>query len=432
MDNVYQIKKRKCLDFILPKEEKLSEIDRSVYESIIVVVHIYYYERIQFYLKFIENIPVDIFLLITVSEKATGDLLISHLNRPAEKYKILIKENRGRDISALLVAARPYILKYKYVCFLHDKKEKAAWKKKDVEQWNHCLWENSIGSKCFIDNVIYMFEKNRQIGLLVPPSPVTENIGYGYRNPWGEDFILTQELAKQMNLKSNLQNTFPPITLGTMFWAKTDALKGLLYRDWKYEDFEQEPLAEDGTISHAIERILPFVAQDAGYDTGWVMTDRYAAEQFEYHIDVLNMVFRFFERIHKVTHISGVRKLLGITEKIYGFCEKFQKLYIYGAGEVGKQCFGLISGKGVRIDAFLVTTKKDNSNTLYGNPVEAIGNVGLDENCGIIIAVSDVFINEILEELLSRGILRENIFIFGQGAQSGDMENEAQIKVEKK
>lgn len=412
MDNVYQIKKRECLDFILPKKEKLCKVDLSIYESVIVVIHIYYYERVSFYLKYIENIPESIFLLITVSEKATGDLLVLHLNRPVEKYKVLVKENRGRDISSLLVAARQEILKYKYVCFLHDKKEKVEWKKKDVEQWNCCLWENSIGSEQFIENVIYTFQKNRRLGLLVPPSPITENIEYGYHDSWGDNFTLTQKLATQMNLKCNLKKTFPPITLGTVFWAKTDALKNLLYIDWKYEDFEPEPLAEDGTISHAIERILPYIAQDAGYDTGWVMTDRYAAEQYEYYIDVLNMTFEFFERMYKVIHVSNVRKMLDITRKIFEFCKRFQEIYIYGAGEIGKQCLSIISGKGIHIERFLVTTKKGNKDDLYGIPVESIGNVKLDRNCGIIIAVGETFVNEIYEELLSKGVSQENIFIY--------------------
>ena len=63
-----------------------------------------------------------------------------------------------------------------------------------------------------------------------------------------------------------------------MFWAKTDALKKLFEHGWKYEDFPEEPLPIDGTISHAIERVLGYVAQDAGYKTGVIMTDKIAAQ----------------------------------------------------------------------------------------------------------------------------------------------------------
>ncbi|WP_353937923.1 rhamnan synthesis F family protein, partial [Parabacteroides goldsteinii] len=36
--------------------------------------------------------------------------------------KVIVVENRGRDVSALLVGCAPYISDYKYVCFVHDKK----------------------------------------------------------------------------------------------------------------------------------------------------------------------------------------------------------------------------------------------------------------------------------------------------------------------
>ena len=43
------------------------------------------------------------------------------------KYKVILKRNRGRDVSALLVASRTEILQYKYVCFIHDKQEKSEY-----------------------------------------------------------------------------------------------------------------------------------------------------------------------------------------------------------------------------------------------------------------------------------------------------------------
>lgn len=39
-----------------------------------------------------------------------------------------------------------------------------------------------------------------------------------------------------------------------------------------------EPLPYDGTISHAIERIVGFVALDAGYKVGTIMNCQYAAK----------------------------------------------------------------------------------------------------------------------------------------------------------
>ncbi|NBH19789.1 rhamnan synthesis protein F, partial [Clostridiaceae bacterium] len=69
-------------------------------------------------------------------------------------------------------------------------------------------------------------------------------------------FELTQKLAKELNLHCNLSIDKSPITLGTVFWARSDALEKILKKEWKYEDFDEEPLKDDGTISHVIERII--------------------------------------------------------------------------------------------------------------------------------------------------------------------------------
>ena len=40
----------------------------------------------------------------------------------------------------------------------------------------------------------------------------------------------------------------------------------------------------DGTVSHALERILPFAAQAAGFYTGWLMTSDFVRDEIENYI----------------------------------------------------------------------------------------------------------------------------------------------------
>ena len=51
-----------------------------------------------------------------------------------------------------------------------------------------------------------------------------------------------------------------------MFWARSAALVGLFKESLQWEDYPLEPLPDDGTILHAIERLLPLVAIKAGYE----------------------------------------------------------------------------------------------------------------------------------------------------------------------
>ena len=53
--------------------------------------------------------------------------------------------------------------------------------------------------------------------------------------------------------------------IGTMFWARVDALRPLFELKISRDEYPEEPVPDDGTILHALERLLPFVAQHVGY-----------------------------------------------------------------------------------------------------------------------------------------------------------------------
>ena len=144
-----------------------------------------------------------------------------------------------------------------------------------------------IGSSAYISNIIETFERNPELGVLMPPEHVSENYSMLFLNTWYLNFLNMQSLAKEMNLNCDLNADKKPISVGTVFWARVDALKKLFEKEWKYEDFAEEPLPDDGTLSHAVERCFAYVAQDAGYNTGIVMTDRFAGERMDYMMGII-------------------------------------------------------------------------------------------------------------------------------------------------
>jgi FMN phosphatase YigB (HAD superfamily) len=50
-----------------------------------------------------------------------------------------------------------------------------------------------------------------------------------------------------------------------MFWARVDALRPLFEAGITAEDFEEEPAGTDGTLAHAVERVIDITARDRGY-----------------------------------------------------------------------------------------------------------------------------------------------------------------------
>ena len=50
-----------------------------------------------------------------------------------------------------------------------------------------------------------------------------------------------------------------------MFWARADALRPLTKLELDWKDYPDEPAEEDGTILHALERLLPLASETMQY-----------------------------------------------------------------------------------------------------------------------------------------------------------------------
>lgn len=416
MKNIYDIKKDKNLNYILPMTKKAEALSGDIKnEKIGVFIHLYYLDSIEKYMKYIKCIPEYIDLFITYSSEEMKDRLQGKVLNERANCKIVYKENRGRDISALLVAFREEILKYKYICFLHDKKEKRDSLKEDTEMWIRCLWENMVESKEYINNILGKFEENKQLGILAPPAPLSDHFMMACANLWGSNFNMTKQLSEKLKLNCDLNPDKTPITIGTVFWARVDALRKLLEVPWKYEDFDEEPLRDDGTISHAIERILAYVAQDAGYDTGWVMTDRYASESLEYSQASLTKAFRILKSYLGVRFISELDYFEQRRQELLDFYKKHNNLYIYGAGVYGKDCLAVLKSEGIKIRAFLVSDMNVQFDFINDIPIYSFDKANLSEDVGIIVAVSEKYQDEIIQVIKSRILDSEKVYIYKKG-----------------
>lgn len=75
------------------------------------------------------------------------------------------------------------------------------------------------------------------------------------------------------------------------------------------------------------------------------------------------------------------------------------KVYIYGAGVIGKNVFEGIAGSGIAVEGFIVTDKKDAGKVLCGRPVKALAETEIPDDALIVIAVSEGYREEIEKEL---------------------------------
>lgn len=405
MQNIYDIRKKEQLLYILPTNDDkmpLTEINAAV------IIYLYYEDTLNRYIRYIEGIPQSIPVYIFSSKSEVLEILKNSIQRKSVSYSL--KQNRGRDVSALLVAAKDIVDKYEYFCFIHDKKANADYLIEDVEFWINNLWDNMIYSRTYISKVLEIFKNDENIGLLVPPELYGEYNGQWYGNTWCDDFENVSQLAQKMKLNTNIDISKYVITIGTVFWARINALKKLFEMNWRYEDFMEEPLPIDGTLSHALEKILGYVAQDAGYKTGTIMTDKYASQlMLRVQDDMRHLFFAARENMH----IHNLHEIYNMDERkmrLRKFAEKNKKIYIYGAGDYGTMLYDFLSDMGISVTGFIVSAGKRNKDYVKGLKVYEIQEINVDEPSGIIIGVSYELREKIEEMLNSNGLTN---YIYG-------------------
>ena len=385
MENVLDVKKKKSLNFILPSAYQLNSKTYTGCKGVIII-HLHYIEKIDFCFKYIQNIPLLFDVFITSSNNEIIERLTSMSAESERKYFIIKKENRGRDISSFLVAMREKVLEYDFVCFTHDKKEKTEGTKEDTNAFVYNIWENMLSSEEYIFNILKTFYENPHLGVLLPPEILTLNTPVAYRNTWDLNFDILRQLADELHLNCDLDREKKPISVGTAFWARTAALKPLFEKKWSYEDFPEEPLAGDGTISHAIERCFAYVAQSEGYDTGIVMCDRYAGSRLDLLQEMGSKLYEMTKDIFDTDDLNYILKY----EKVQGGIKKFttgvKTIYIYGTGVMANRCYCVLKAMDIFPDAFVVTHKEKGQTVFHNLPVREITDIELNnDDVGIIL-----------------------------------------------
>ena len=289
-ENMADLKRCMHLNYVLPKRYVNCPEMASKQKSALFM-HIYYNDQIDRCIEYACSMPEtsDIYF-ITAPEENLADLEKKKEKLAPRKIQILRGENRGRDVSALLVTAAPYVFRYDVVCFAHDKKTQQMKPFINGQSFAYQCLENVLGSRPYVSNIIAKLAQEERLGIIMPPNPMHGGFYGTFGAEWRENYDHTVDLLRALNLKVPVSQAQEPVSpLGTMFWFKPEALRPLFDKGWKYEDFPPEPNANDGTILHAIERGYSFVAQSQGYYAAWCMHDEFAS------IEITNLYYSLRE-----------------------------------------------------------------------------------------------------------------------------------------
>ena len=226
--------------------------------SVALQLHIFYPEMAEEIISRLMKAKLKPNLLISVTS-SKNQLHISRLlnKNYSGNYVIRVVPNRGRDFGPLFTEFKDEIKKYEFIGHFHTKVSPHLSSREDGVAWYQFLIENIIGGKSLMSDIILATMKsNPSIGLVFPEDPHI----FG----WDKNYNHAEVLARKMDIRFSLEEHFN-FPAGSMFWARTDAVKPLFDLNLDWDDYPVEPIDHDGTMLHAIERLIPFVVRQRGY-----------------------------------------------------------------------------------------------------------------------------------------------------------------------
>ena len=223
------------------------------------IIHAFYPEEIDSALARLANAPcaVDLFLS-TDTDAKRREIEARTAIWSKGRVEIRVLPNRGRDIGAKFVGFRDVYDSYDLFLHLHLKKSPHGGA--PLARWRDYLFDNLLGSPDIAGSILSLFDDPR-LGIVFPQHLFEIR---GILN-WGYDYDLARALMRRLGVEINkdLVLEFPS---GSMFWGRSAALRPLLDAGLTYDDFPEESGQVDGTMAHAIERIVLMAAESRGFE----------------------------------------------------------------------------------------------------------------------------------------------------------------------
>ena len=221
--------------------------------------HFYYPELLPDLLRRLafNRFRCDLFLTTTAPAKSKALQDATRNYRQGAVHLDLVP-NRGRDIGPFLTLMGDRLRQYDVVGHVHGKRTVTYADSEMGERWRDFLLQHLLGTKFPMAEIILeQFAREPSLGIVFPEDP--HLVG------WDSNRAEAEKLAARMGLEGQLPVHFN-FPVGTMFWARPQALKPLFDLQLWWQDYPEEPVPRDGTMLHALERLLPFVARSTGYD----------------------------------------------------------------------------------------------------------------------------------------------------------------------
>lgn len=225
--------------------------------KIAIQAHIFYLDLLKEMVSYCANMPYKFDALISLVDKSAAEKVrIAFEKIPnAEKIIVRVVPNRGRDVAPFLAGFGDILPEYDFVAHIHSKK--SLYTGSEQQNWRKYLFNALLGNQTRIRKIFKAFSDNEAVGVIYPRPAA--NIPY-VAFTWLSNRQVGMKLLSRIKVPPNKTDYFE-FPAGTMFWARTAALKKFFAAKFSFNDFPPEQGQNDGTLAHAFERSILLATQ---------------------------------------------------------------------------------------------------------------------------------------------------------------------------
>ena len=246
---------------------------------IAVHLHLYYEDMTGQCIEYLRHIPARFDLYVSVPEgRATAALerCLAEALPAVGQVRVEQVPNRGRDVAPLIVQFGRRLLDYDVIAHFHTKKSPHN---EDLSAWFDGLMGAICGSASSVAQILGLFARDAKVVY-----PAGNQIRGWDATGWSDNLPVASRLLKTQGLAWKGDHSRTEFPQGMMFWATSRSLRRFLQLRLAYEDFPEEPIPPDGTLAHALERLLLLLGHDEpgrNYRIETPVLSREPAEWFE-------------------------------------------------------------------------------------------------------------------------------------------------------
>jgi len=224
-----------------------------------IVVHVYYHDLWPEIAEHIrrQRFDHDLFVTFVQFRKAERDLA-QDIRDDFPDARVWAVPNHGRDIHPFVHLVNSGILDpYEAVCKIHTKKSPH---REDGDVWRNHLITGILGDPQATQDRLERFLARHDAMFWV-----ADGQHYSGAEWWGSNRTRVEHLLQRVEIRADSDKlSFPA---GSMYWLKPLMLDMIRGMRLTHADFDHEQAQVDGTLAHAMERALGYMAVAAGRRT---------------------------------------------------------------------------------------------------------------------------------------------------------------------